>query len=154
MVTFQNIHFFFQRRIVHRYFHQKAVELRFGKFISSFLFHRVLCGKDGIELTHLMSNAVNAYLTLFHHLEQGSLRFGRSTVDLVHQYDIGKDRSLMKVKIIGFHIEHSGTQYVARHQVRRKLDTAEVRIDQTSRQSGKQCLCNSRHTFNQYVTIG
>ncbi|CDE81697.1 putative uncharacterized protein [Bacteroides thetaiotaomicron CAG:40] len=60
----------------------------------------------------------------------------------------------MKVKIIGFHIEHSGTQYVARHQVRCKLDTAEVRIDQTSRQSGKQCLCNSRHTFNQYVTIG
>ena len=77
-----------------------------------------------------MSNAVNAYLTLFHHLEQGSLRFGRSTVDLVHQYDIGKDRSLMKVKIIGFHIEHSGTQYVTRHQVRCELDTAEIRINQ------------------------
>ena len=154
MVTFQNIHFFFQRRIVHRYFHQKTVELCFGKFVCSLLLYRILGSQNRIEFSHSVCRPVNTYLTFFHYFKQGRLRFGRSTVDLVHQYDIGKDRSLMKVKIIGFHIEHSGTQYVARHQVRRKLDTAEVRIDQTSRQSGKQCLCNSRHAFYQYVTIG
>ena len=154
MVTFQNVYFLLQRRIIHRYFHQKAVELRFGKFIGSLLFHRILCSKNGIKLSHLMSNTVNADLTLFHHLEQGCLCFGRSTVDLVHQYDISKDRSLMKVKLIGFHIEHSGTQHVTRHQVRCELDTAEIRINQAGCQAGKQCLCHSRHSFYQHMTIG
>ena len=44
----------------------------------------------------------------------------------------------MKVKIIGFHIEHSVTQYVARHQVRRKLDPLKIAI-QRAGQRFSQC---------------
>ena len=59
----------------------------------------------------------------------------------------------MEIKAVGFHVEYRCAQYITRHQVRRKLDTAEVSINQAGSQTCQQCLCNSWHSFYQYMTV-
>ena len=66
------------------------------------LLHRILGCQNRIEFSHLMRGTVNADLPFFHNFEQGCLRLGGSAVYLVHQHEVGKHRSLMKVKVIGF----------------------------------------------------
>ena len=100
-----------------------------------------------------MRGAVNADLPFFHNLKQGGLRLGRSTVYLVHQHEVGKHRSLMEVKVIGFHVEDRSTQHVTRHQVRSKLNAAEIRLNQTGNQTGKQRLCHPRHSLQQHMAV-
>ena len=100
-----------------------------------------------------MRGTVNADLPFFHNLEQGCLRLGGSAVYLVHQHEVGKHRSLMEVKVIGFHVEDRSTQHVTRHQVRSKLNAAEVRLNQACHQTGKQGLRHSRHAFQQHMAV-
>ena len=64
---------------------------------------------------HPVSGPVDTDLAFFHHFKQGSLCLRRSTVDFIYQYDICKNRPLMKVKTIGFHIKHSCTQHITWH---------------------------------------
>ena len=59
----------------------------------------------------------------------------------------------MEIKIIGFHVEYRCTQHITRHQIRSKLDAAEICIDQTGNQACQQCFRHSRHSFYQHMPI-
>ena len=59
----------------------------------------------------------------------------------------------MEVKIIGLHVEDRSTQHVTRHQVRSKLNAAEICLNQAGNQTGKQRLRYSRHSFQQHMAV-
>ena len=109
LMALQNLQFIIQRRIAHRYLHQETIELSLGQAIGSFLLHGVLGGKDGIEIAHLVGNAIDAHLSLFHHLEECRLRLGRCTVDFIYQNNVGEDGALMELKLLGLDIEDVDT---------------------------------------------
>ena len=95
-----------------------------------------------------MRGTVNADLPFFHNLEQGCLRLGGSAVYLVHQHEVGKHRSLMKAKVIGFHVEDRSTQHITRHQVRRKLNPVKSNIQHPGHNLCHQRLGNSRNSLD------
>ena len=101
-----------------------------------------------------MTLSVDSHLSFFHHLEEGCLCFCRSTVHLIHQYDISKDRSWVEVELTTLHIEYRCSQHIARHQVGCELHTTELGIHQLGHQTGQQCFGHARHTFYEHMTIG
>ena len=128
-------------------------ELRLGQLVGAFLLHGVLRGQHDVRLAHGIGRAVHGGLPLLHHLEQGRLRLGRSAVDFVHQHDVGKHRPAVELELAALHVKHRRAQHITRHEVRGELDTAEVRIDETRRQFGKQRLGHARHTFEQHMSV-
>ena len=75
-----------------------------------------------------MSVAGGSDLVFLHGFQQGGLGFGRGTIDLISQNDIGKHRARHKAKLpafIGF-TKNLGAGNVRRHQVGCKLDTRKL----------------------------
>ena len=100
-----------------------------------------------------MRLAIDCHLTFLHHLKEGGLRLRWCTIDFVHQHDVCKDRTGMEIKVGALHVEHIRAQYIARHQVRRELHTAELCIDKLSQQASQQGLCHTGYTFEQHMSI-
>jgi len=147
-------HFFHLGRILHHDLEQETVELRFGQPISSFLLHGVLRGQHHEGLCHRIGLAIHGGLSFFHDLQQGRLRFGRSTVDLIHKDDIAEHGTFLEFEGRLLRIEHRCTEYIGRHQVRRELDAAETGIHAARDEFSGKRLCHTGHPFNEHVTIG
>ena len=59
----------------------------------------------------------------------------------------------MEVEITAFHVEHSCTKHIARHQVGGELNPAELRVDELADGASHQRLCHSGHALKQYVAV-
>ncbi len=81
------------RRVVDSHVDEKAIELRFGERVRSFVLDRILSREHGEEIAERVGAAVHCDLALLHRLEQGRLRLGRGAIDLVSQKEIGEDRA-------------------------------------------------------------
>ncbi len=121
--------FLLQIRITHIYFKQKTVKLGFRKPVCSFMLDRVLGCHHKERFFHRIAGSVHRDLPFFHHFKQSCLSFCRRSVDLINQDEIRKNRSFFKFKFRIFYAENRGSQNIGRHQIGRKLNSAESYID-------------------------
>ena len=81
------------------------------------------------------------------------MHFCRGTVDLICQHKISEDRTTFDLEFFAFLTVNLCTDNVGRQQVRRKLNTAEIGFDEVTQRLDSQRLGQTRHTFQQNVTI-
>ena len=122
----------FQFRIVDDNFQHKTVHLCFGQRICTFLLNRVLGSKHQEWFGQLEGLLAYCNLTFLHSFQQGTLDFGRSTIYFIRQYEISKYRTSLHLESLIFLTVNHCTDNVGRQQVRRKLNTAVLRVDQWS----------------------
>ena len=115
------------------------------------MFDRVLGGDDVEMTTQRVIRAVDRDRSLIHRLQQGGLGLGRRAVDLVRQQDVGEDRPLHEPECIGAEIEQIGAQDIARHQVRRELDTPEIERKSRGETAREEGLCRTRRPFQEHM---
>ena len=130
---------------------EETVELGFRQRIGAFLFDRVLSCHHQKWTGQGMGLAAEGYPLLLHRLEQGRLSLGGGAVDLVGQYQVGKDRSLVKLEIVAD--QHLGAEDVGRHQVGRELHPSEFDIEHPAQGGQELGLAETRHTFQEYVSF-
>ena len=105
-------------------------------------------------MRQLESLVTDSHLAFLHGFQQGALYLGRSTVNFIRQYEVGEYRTLLHLEAFVFLAVYHGTDDIGRQQVRRKLNTAVLRVNQRCKGFDCQCLCQSRHTFQQHMTVG
>ena len=154
VVAFQDGHLLVERGVAHGDFHQETVGLCLGQLVGALLFHGVLCRQDGVDVAHAVGSAVDGDLSLLHDLEECSLRLGRCAVDLVDEHDVGEYGPLVEIEGLRLHVEDGGAQDVAGHQVGRKLDAAEARVNEFGDQSRQQRLGDAGHALDEHVAVG
>ena len=92
---------------------------------------------------------------LLHGFEQRALCLGRSTVNLVRQQDVGKDRALHEgpgaVTGGGIFFDDIGAGHITRHQVGSELDALEDQPQGVSEGAHQESFRRSGKTRNQAV---
>ena len=73
--------------------------------------------------------------------------FGWRAVDLVSQQQFSKNRTFGQAKIVGLEIKEIGAQNVARHEIRRELNAAEIESKTGSKAPRKQRFRRTRNAF-------
>ena len=102
-----------------------------------------------------MRLASNCDALLLHRLQQSGLSLRGSPVDLIGQYDMGKDRALLKFKdfsprrIIRKDIRAGD---IGRHQIRGELNAREGQVQYLAQTPHYQSLAQSRHPFQETMT--
>src|SRR6185436_6097856 len=76
----------------------KTIELCLRQWIRSFVFDRILSREYREDRRQGIGIAVDCDLAFFHRFQQRGLRFGRRTVDLVCQQDVGEYRTTPQVE--------------------------------------------------------
>jgi hypothetical protein len=110
-----------QRGIADDHLQHETVDLGLGQLVGALLLDGVLRGQHQEGVGQLEGAVADGHLMLLHSLEQGTLHLGRGTVDLVGQYEVGKDGALLHLKVLVFlRIDHR-TDDVSRKQVGREL---------------------------------
>ncbi|OPZ02275.1 MAG: hypothetical protein BWZ11_01034 [Bacteroidetes bacterium ADurb.BinA395] len=129
--VFANNQFFFIFfRIIDDDFQHETIDLRFGKRICSFLFDGILCGHHQKRFFQFERFFANRYLPFLHGFEQGTLHFGRSSVDFVRQNEVGKNRAFTNAEFFFFLTVNHCSDNVGRQQVGCKLNSAEISLNQ------------------------
>lgn len=87
-----------QRRIVDDYLEQETIDLCLRQLIGSLLLDWVLGSHHQEWVRQLECLLTDGNLMFLHRLQQSTLYLGWSTVDLICQNEVGKDRSLLDVE--------------------------------------------------------
>ena len=91
---------------------------------------------------------------LLHGLQQRTLHLGGRAVDLVGEYEVGKDGTLLDEEaLLLLRVDHRA-HHVGGEQVGGKLDAVEVGIDQFRKGADGQRLGQSGHALQQHVAVG
>ena len=101
-----------------------------------------------------MRLAVDGDRALLHRLQQRRLGLGRGAVDLVGQQQLAEDRPARQREAAGLEVEQVGADDVARHQVGRELDAAEVQAEGAGEALGEEGLGRARRALQQDVAAG
>ena len=127
----------------------EAVELGLRQRIGTFQLDRVLGREDEERLLQLVGPALDRHAVLLHRFEQRRLGLRRGPVDLVGEDDLGEDRPghedhlpLAGVLVL---LDDVGAGDVARHQVGRELDAAELQVQDLGDGLDDQGLGQTRH---------
>ena len=143
--------------VVDQHIEHEAVELRLGQWVGPLHLNRVLCRQHEERFVQLIPPACHRHLVLLHRLEQGRLRFGRGSVDLVGENHVAKDRPFDKLQPtlpVGQLLENLGPRDVGGHQVGGELDPLELEIEDLGERPHQQRLRQPRGTGHQAVTTG
>src|SRR5882762_2792315 len=124
----KNFLFRFVRGIAHFDAHQKAVELRFRKWISTVMLDRILGGDHEKRPRQRQSFAVNRDLRFVHGFEKRGLRARRGAIDFVGEDHVCENRAGTKFKFARLGIVDAHTENVAREQIRGELDALEAAV--------------------------
>ncbi|OPZ63313.1 MAG: hypothetical protein BWY83_03429 [bacterium ADurb.Bin478] len=116
-------------RITDRQLEHKAVHLRLRQRVGALLFDRVLGGQHQKGRRQGEGLIAQCNLAFLHGLQQSGLHFGRGTVDLVRQHQVGKDRALFSVELAGALIIDQRADDVRRQQIRGELNALELSAD-------------------------
>ena len=100
-----------------------------------------------------MRGSVDCHLLLFHHLEQCCLGFGRSAVDFVDEYQVGKNRPLLELECRIADIENAAARNIGRHEVGCELDAVEAQGSSARQEVNSQRFGYAGHAFNQHMAI-
>ncbi len=153
----EDLLFFVERGVSDPHVEHEPVKLGFGQRIGSLLLDGVLGGdhEKGVGQVHgLLSDGDFPFL---HCLQQGCLRFGRCSVDLVGKDDIGKKRSSDEPECpparFGL-FEDIGAGDVGRHEVGRELDSLESYVEDPRDRADHESLRQPGHTDQEHVPPG
>ena len=97
---------------------------------------------------------IHAHVTFAHRFQERALRFRSSTVDLIHQHDVGENRSAAEFEGVARLAENGHSQYVGRQQIAGELDPAKCAVKTPGQRVGESGLPDARHIFNQQMTVG
>ena len=92
----------------------EPVELRLGQRVGALVLDRVLRREHEERLLQRVGGAADGDLVLLHRLEQRGLHLGRRAVDLVGEDDLGEERPLLDVEVLGLLVEDHGPDQVGR----------------------------------------
>src|SRR5690606_32454197 len=90
--------------------HEKAVQLRLRQGECTGLRFGILSGNNKKRLRQWSRHAFKGDLALFHGLQQGTLRLGRTAVDFVRQQNLSKNRARVEVEAVAVTIENGKAQ--------------------------------------------
>src|ERR1041385_5140604 len=134
----------FQPQVKH-----ESIELGFRKGIRSLLLDGVLRGEDKEWRLKSVFLSRGGDMMFLHRFKERSLRLRGSSVDFVGKKNIGKYRAFNKFKgfrpgrTVVFNNFRAGN--VARHQVRCKLNAAELQVKNLRKRFDEEGLCEARH---------
>ena len=131
--------------------HQETIELRFRQRIRSFELHRILRGENGEGIGEEMAGPVDGHLQFFHGFEQRGLRARRHAVDLVHEQQIGEDRTAVQAKAAGGRLEDIAAENVGGNQIGRALHALELQTENVRERFHRQRLRQTRHALDERV---
>ena len=66
---------------------------------------------------------------LLHRFEQRGLSLGWRSVDFVGKQNVDEDRALPQSEVVGLRIEDVGADHIARHKIRRELNSAVLQVE-------------------------
>ncbi len=145
-------------RVVDQDVEHEAVELGLGQRIGAFQLDRILGREHEERQRQRVGLAAGGDFLLLHRLEQGRLGLGRRAVDLVGQHDVGEHRTVDEAhhalpgRLVL--LEDVGAGDVARHQVGRELDAAELEVEHAGETRDQQGLGQPGHADQQHVAVG
>src|SRR5438477_3651210 len=93
------------------------------------------------------------HLALLHRFEQGGLRPGRGSIDLVDQDDVGEDGAGDEAERTGDLVEHADTREVGGEEVGGRLDPGERPTDRCGEGAREGGLPHARNPLQQQVAI-
>ena len=117
----QDFAFGFMRWIAHLDAHQKTIQLRFRKRISSMMFDRILRGDDQKRLRQRMSFSVHGNLRFVHGFEQRGLRARRGAIDFIGENDIREERARTEFKFACIGLVYADAEHVAGQKIGSEL---------------------------------
>ena len=91
---------------------------------------------------------------LLHGLEKSRLHLRGRAVDLVGQNDLGEERALLDVELLGLLVEDHGPDEVSGEQIGRELNPGERRADDLGQGAHGEGLGQARHAFEQDMAAG
>src|SRR5690606_16360145 len=133
---------------------QEAVELSFGERIDPLALDRVLRRDDHEAIGQGVGLPIERDAPFLHGFEQCGLSLGRRSVDLVGEQELAEDRPAGERELAGLEVEQVGPDDVARQQVRRELDTAELEPRGGSEALGEESLGSAGRPFEQHMALG
>ena len=133
--------------------HQKAIQLSLGQRKRALVLDRVLRRQHQKRLGKPICVIIDRNLAFLHAFEQGRLRLGGRTIDLVREDDLRHDRPRSILKLARLLAKDGNACDVTRQQVWRELDPAKARPDGTGQRLGQHGLANTRHILNQNVSL-
>ena len=118
------------------------------------LLHRILGGQHHEAAIERVICAVDGDNPFLHRLQQRRLRLRRRAVDLVGEQHLREDRAFGEREAVVREVEQVGAKHIARHQIRRELNTSEVQPQTRGETAGHQGLRRARHAFDEHVAFG
>ena len=103
------------------------------------MFDGVLCGQDKEWRGEGIAGAADGDIPFLHGFQQSCLCFGRGSVYLVGQHDVGKNGALDETELTAT-VENLAAGDVAGHQVGRELDAAERQTESTCQGADHKCF--------------
>jgi len=133
---------------------QEAVQLGLRQRVGPLVLHRVLGGDHHEGIGQCAGLTVNRDLALLHGLQQGRLRLGRGTVDLVGQEQVGEDRSGAEGELRAAGVVDERAGDVTWHEVGCELDALGLHVQGGGQRSHQQGLGDSGDPLEQDVPTG
>jgi hypothetical protein len=91
-------------------------------------------------------------------LEERRLGLGAGSIHLVREDDVREDRARLEGKATGgpsvVHLGNRGSEHIAREEIARELDPAELRIDRPRQGLGERGLADAGHVLEQQMAAG
>ena len=132
---------------------EKSIELGLGQRKGALELHRVLRRDDDERIGERMRRLVDGHLALLHRLEQRRLRARGGAVYLVDEDDVRRQGAGPVLESLGALVVDGDPGYVARHQVRRALNTPEREVERACDRAGESGLPHPGHVIEQDVAL-
>ena len=121
--------------------------------IGSVGFHRILRSDHHKRLFQLIGDAIDADLVLLHDLQQGGLRLGGGTIDLICQQNIAECCSPLELPLAVQTLQHMETGDIRRHNIRCHLNSGEGSPTGCCQRCCQLCLADPRHILHQHMPL-
>ena len=147
----EQAHLHLRRRVADANANHEAIELRLRQREGAGEVLRVLRRDDEERLGQRVRLAVERDLPLVHRLEQRRLRARARAVDLVGEQHVRKTRALAQDELGRALVEDRDAEHVAREQVARELDAAQLAADGASERARERRLADAGHVLDEEV---
>ena len=136
----------------------EAVELRLRKRVSPLLFDGILGRQNKERQVQRVGRSACGHFVLLHRLQKRGLSLRRRPIDFVGEQDIGENRSLQELELPSpggrVFLKNIRSGDVGRHQVRRKLNSVELQVENFRQGADEQGLGQTRHADEETMTFG
>ena len=142
------------RWIVDQDLHEESIELSFRERIGSLMFDRILGRENEEGFRQFECRITDGDMFLFHSFEERRLDLRWSTVDLISEEDLSKDRSLPEFEFPSICSIDLCSSEVRGKEVRSEGNTLESITKNPCKCLDREGLPESRNSFDEYMSSG